>query len=139
MPLMSQAKLLRFLDGGELQRVGENKPIKVDVRVIAATQKHLEKYAAEGRFRSDLYFRLAAFPLIIPSLAEHREDIPELASHFLGRLALDQPAKKLHPSAMERLLVHGIRPGKTALPKNSISSQKSAVCLKSPLCSALEA
>jgi DNA-binding NtrC family response regulator len=106
MPLMLQAKLLRFLEAGELQRIGENKPINVDVRVIAATHQPLEQHAAEGKFRSDLYFRLAVFPLITPSLAERQEDIPELATHFLRRFATDQPAKKLHPSGMERLLAH---------------------------------
>jgi transcriptional regulator with GAF, ATPase, and Fis domain len=106
MPLMLQAKLLRFLEAGELQRIGENKPINVDVRVIAATHQPLEQHAAEGKFRSDLYFRLAVFPLVTPSLAERQEDIPELAAHFLRRFATDQPAKKLHPSGMERLLAH---------------------------------
>jgi DNA-binding NtrC family response regulator len=106
MPLMLQAKLLRFLEAGELQRIGENRPINVDVRVIAATHQPLEKHAAEGKFRSDLYFRLAVFPLITPSLAERQEDIPELAAHFLRRFATDQPAKKLHPLGMERLLAH---------------------------------
>jgi DNA-binding NtrC family response regulator len=106
MPLMLQAKLLRFLEAGELQRIGENKPIKVDVRVIAATHQPLEKHAAEGKFRSDLYFRLAVFPLVTPSLAERREDIPELAAHFLRRFAVDQPAKKLHSTGLEKLLAH---------------------------------
>jgi DNA-binding NtrC family response regulator len=106
MPLMLQAKLLRFLEAGELQRIGENKPIKVDVRVIAATHQPLEKHAAEGKFRSDLYFRLAVFPLVTPSLAERHEDIPELAAHFLRRFAVDQPAKKLHSTGLEKLLAH---------------------------------
>jgi transcriptional regulator with GAF, ATPase, and Fis domain len=106
MPLMLQAKLLRFLEAGELQRIGENKSIKVDVRVIAATHQPLEKHAAEGKFRSDLYFRLAVFPLVTPSLAERSEDIPELAAHFLRRFAVDQPVKKLHASGMEKLLAH---------------------------------
>jgi DNA-binding NtrC family response regulator len=106
MPLMLQAKLLRFLEAGELQRIGENKPIKVDVRVIAATHQPLEKHAAEGKFRSDLYFRLAVFPLVTPSLAERQEDIPDLAAHFLRRFAVDQPAKKLHSTGLEKLLAH---------------------------------
>jgi DNA-binding NtrC family response regulator len=106
MPLMLQAKLLRFLEAGELQRIGENKTINVDVRVIAATHQPLEKHAAEGKFRADLYFRLAVFPLITPSLAERQEDIPDLAAHFLRRFATDQPAKRLHPSGMDKLLGH---------------------------------
>ncbi|HWZ51283.1 MAG TPA: sigma-54 dependent transcriptional regulator [Granulicella sp.] len=106
MPLMLQSKLLRFLEAGELQRIGENKPIHVDVRVIAATHQPLEQRAAEGSFRSDLYFRLSVFPLVTPSLAERRGDIPELAEHFLRRFAIDQPVKRLHASGMERLMAH---------------------------------
>jgi DNA-binding NtrC family response regulator len=78
----------------------------VDVRVIAATHQPLEQHAQEGKFRSDLYFRLSVFPLVTPSLEERKEDIPELAVHFLRRFAVDQPAKRLHASAMERLMAH---------------------------------
>jgi DNA-binding NtrC family response regulator len=106
MPLVLQAKLLRFLESGELQRIGENKPVHVDVRVIAATHQPLEQHAKEGKFRSDLYFRLSVFPLVTPSLEERKEDIPELAAHFLRRFAVDQPAKRLHGAALERLMAH---------------------------------
>jgi DNA-binding NtrC family response regulator len=106
MPLMLQAKLLRFLESGELQRIGENKPVHVDVRVIAATHQPLEQHAKEGKFRSDLYFRLSVFPLVTPSLEERKEDISELAAHFLRRFAVDQPAKRLLAPAMERLMAH---------------------------------
>jgi DNA-binding NtrC family response regulator len=130
MPLMLQAKLLRFLEAGELQRIGENKSIKVDVRVIAATHQPLEKQAAEGKFRSDLYFRLAVFPLVTPSLAERLEDIPELAAHFLRRFAVDQPVKKLHASGMEKLLVHswpgGVRELEHVLERGYILAEERA-------------
>ncbi len=106
MPLALQAKLLRFLEAGELQRIGENDPVRVDVRVIAATHQALEQRSREGSFRADLYFRLAVFPLSTPSLNERLEDLPLLASHFLGLLAVDEPAKALHPAALERLFDH---------------------------------
>ncbi len=104
MPLPLQSKLLRFLECGELQRVGENEPVKVDVRVIAATHQPLAKRSAEGTFRPDLYYRLSVFPVRAPSLAERRQDIPRLAEHFLRRHAMDGPAKTLAPEAMAALL-----------------------------------
>jgi len=78
-----QTKFLRALQEREIERVGSNKPIKIDVRIIAATNRNLEKEVAEGRFRMDLYFRLNVFPIHIPSLRERREDIPVLVSHFI--------------------------------------------------------
>ena len=106
MPLTLQPKLLRFLEQGELQRIGENEAVRVDVRVIAATHRQLEQRVRENNFRADLYFRLAVFPLTTPSLSERPEDIPELAEHFLRRLAIDQPVKGLHAAALERLMGH---------------------------------
>jgi DNA-binding NtrC family response regulator len=106
MPLTLQPKLLRFLEQGELQRIGENEAVRVDVRVIAATHRQLEQRVRENNFRADLYFRLAVFPLTTPSLSERPEDIPELAEHFLRRLAIDQPVKGLHAAALQRLMGH---------------------------------
>ncbi len=79
----AQAKVLRALQSGEISRVGSEKPIAVDVRVLAATNKELEAEVAEGRFREDLYFRLNVVPLVSPSLSERKEDIPLLAAAFL--------------------------------------------------------
>jgi len=83
MPLETQAKLLRVLQEKEFERVGGTRPIKVDVRFIAATNKDLQKMVKEGKFREDLFYRINAFTMALPSLGERREDIPLLISHFL--------------------------------------------------------
>jgi transcriptional regulator with GAF, ATPase, and Fis domain len=106
-PLALQSKLLRFLESGELQRIGENEPIRVDVRVVAATHQPLMQHVAAGTFRSDLYFRLAVFLLQTPSLAQRPEDIPALTAHFLDRLGENEPAKSLDREAIEKLASHG--------------------------------
>jgi len=103
MPLPLQAKMLRFLECGELQRVGDNETMRVDVRVIAATHQHLEKRSAEGTFRLDLYHRLAVFPVEVPALREHAEDIPALVEHFLAELGKEFPRKRVSRAVMEML------------------------------------
>jgi len=85
MPWGLQAKLLRFLDSGEFRRVGSNKPFKVNVRVIAATNKDLAEIVRNSGFRQDLYYRLNVINITIPPLRERREDIPELSRHFLKK------------------------------------------------------
>jgi formate hydrogenlyase transcriptional activator len=87
MPLESQVKLLRALQEKEIERVGGRTTIKVDARIIAATNLDLEKEVAEGRFRSDLYYRLNIFPIQLPALRERNEDIPLLANHFISGFA----------------------------------------------------
>ena len=106
MPLALQAKLLRFVECGELQRVGENEPVKVDARIIAATHRPLGKLAAQGLFRADLYYRLAVFLIHTPSLASHPEDLPRLVDHFLERMAEHGPAKSISAEAMRMLAAH---------------------------------
>ncbi len=106
MPLPLQAKLLRFVECGELQRIGDNEPVRVDVRIVAATHQALARLAADGRFRADLYYRLSVFIIQTPALPAHLEDLPLLAAHFLARLGTDGPAKQLHPLAVERLMGH---------------------------------
>lgn len=90
MSLPAQAKVLRALQENLIQRVGADKDIKVDVRVIAATNKDLKKEIAEGRFREDLYHRLAVILIHVPALNERRNDIPELVQYFASRIAEDQ-------------------------------------------------
>jgi two-component system, NtrC family, nitrogen regulation response regulator NtrX len=105
MSLAAQAKVLRVLQEGEVTRIGGNKVSKVDVRVLAATNKRLEEEIEAGRFREDLYYRLNVVPMLVPSLRERREDIPMLVQHFLDRLTGDTglPARPVDPAAMERL------------------------------------
>ncbi len=106
MPLALQAKMLRFLECGELQRVGDNETTRVDVRVIAATHQPLEQRAEERTFRLDLYHRLAVFPLSVPALRERLEDLPLLTGFFLERLAKQMPSKSLAPAALTLLSTH---------------------------------
>jgi len=83
MPPATQAKLLRVLQEREIERLGGNDKIKVDVRIISATNKNLKEEVAAEKFREDLYYRVAVFPIYVPALREHREDIPLLIAHFL--------------------------------------------------------
>src|SRR5688572_16805364 len=87
MSLAAQAKVLRVLQDGVVTRIGGAKPVKVDVRVLSATNKNLEEEIAAGRFREDLFYRLNVVPVHIPPLRERREDIPLLASHFVRTLS----------------------------------------------------
>jgi DNA-binding NtrC family response regulator len=87
LPLSLQAKLLRFLDQKEVQRLGSSEALKVDVRVVAATNANLARCVEQGRFRDDLFYRLSAFPLELPALDERTDDILRLAEHFLEEIA----------------------------------------------------
>ncbi|WP_336518368.1 sigma-54 dependent transcriptional regulator [Pollutibacter soli] len=86
-PLETQAKLLRVLQEKEIERLGGGTPIKVNIRIIAATNRNLEKEVAENRFRLDLYYRLNVFPLVLPSLRERKDDIPLLVNYFMKQFA----------------------------------------------------
>ena len=106
MPVALQSKMLRFLECGELQRVGDNEVMRVDVRVIAATHQPLERRSEEGAFRLDLYHRLAVFPIEVPPLRERMGDLPLLADHILKGLEKDSQSKRITPEALERLAEH---------------------------------
>ena len=101
----AQAKLLRAIESREIERVGGNRTIKVDVRVLAATNRDLEKEVREGRFREDLYFRLNVIPMSVPPLRAHPGDIPDLVLHFatMYRRRSGQPAPSWTPDAVEAL------------------------------------
>ena len=101
----AQAKVLRVLQDGVVTRIGGAKPVKVDVRVVAATNKDLDEEIAGGRFREDLYYRLNVVPLRVPSLRDRREDVPLLVHHFLGLLARQDglPSKGIDEDAVRRL------------------------------------
>jgi DNA-binding NtrC family response regulator len=104
-----QVKLLRFLESGEIRRVGDNKPFRIDVRVLCATNRDLPEMIRNDDFREDLYFRINTFEIRLPPLRERRQDIPELARHLLARTARrpqDQVASLLTPAAIEVLLEH---------------------------------
>jgi DNA-binding NtrC family response regulator len=106
MPLALQAKLLRFVECGELQRVGDNETVKVDVRIVTATHQPLAQQTQSGAFRADLYYRLAVFLIRTPSLAEHSEDLPLLVNHFLARMGREAPLKRIDPGALAKLAAH---------------------------------
>jgi DNA-binding NtrC family response regulator len=95
-----QVKLLRVIEQREIERVGESAPIKVDVRLLCATHRDLKAMVQQGRFRADLYFRLAVFPLRVPSLREHLDDLPLLAGAWLARLARAEGRDALRPAGL---------------------------------------
>jgi len=105
MPLAMQAKLLRVLEGGEVERVGATRPLRVDVRVIVATHRDLEKLVRDGKFREDLFHRIYVFPLSLPPLRERREDIPALVEHFAAQVCAQNGWKRQEftPRAIEAL------------------------------------
>jgi transcriptional regulator with GAF, ATPase, and Fis domain len=103
MPLSLQSKILRFLEQGEVQRLGSNDNFKVDVRVVAATNADLKKLISEQRFREDLYYRLAVFPIHLPPLRERMEDLEELALAFVAKF---QPGVALSRDALDIMAQH---------------------------------
>jgi two-component system nitrogen regulation response regulator NtrX len=105
MPMTMQAKLLRVLEEGEIERVGGDKPFAVDVRVVVATHRNLEEQVRQGTFREDLYHRVFVFPIVLPTLRERREDVRVLAEHFVRQLEEQNHWKlrKLSPEAIAEL------------------------------------
>jgi DNA-binding NtrC family response regulator len=108
LPAAAQVKLLRAIQDSEIEPVGARKPIKVDVRLISATNRDLIADVKAGRFREDLFYRLHVFPIAVPPLRERLEDVPELARHFLVRFAAEEGKRvsRLSPEAMSLLCVH---------------------------------
>ncbi|GAA4718814.1 sigma-54-dependent Fis family transcriptional regulator [Sphingomonas lutea] len=108
MPLTTQGKILRVLTDQSYHRVGGQRPVKVDVRVLSATSRHLQDEIAAGRFREDLFYRLNVVPVRLPPLRERREDIPELVNHFLARFAAERrtAAPSISEEAMAALQAH---------------------------------
>jgi DNA-binding NtrC family response regulator len=104
----TQAKVLRVLQDRKLERVGGNVPVEVDVRVVAATHRDLEREVKAGRFREDLYYRLKVVEIELPPLRERPEDLPALVNHFLEQVArrLERPKKPIAPEALARLARH---------------------------------
>jgi hypothetical protein len=106
LPLDIQPKLLRFLENGEVFPLGGQRPVRVDVRVLAATHRDLASLVRDGKFREDLYYRLQVVPVHVPPLRERREDIPVLARHFVRQLARSGEPPVLSPDAMSALVAH---------------------------------
>ncbi|MFL6752576.1 MAG: sigma-54-dependent transcriptional regulator [Sphingomicrobium sp.] len=108
MPLTTQAKILRVLTDQSYHRVGGQRPVKVDVRVLSATSRNLQDEIAAGRFREDLFYRLNVVPVRLPALRERREDIPELVNHFLTRFAAERrmAAPSISDEAIAALQAH---------------------------------
>ena len=107
-PLAMQAKLLRVLQEQELERVGDIRTRKVNVRVIAASNRDLKKEVDEGRFRDDLFYRLSVFPIEVPPLRERREDIAPLVAHFVKQSArrMNRPEPQINKTALDQLATH---------------------------------
>jgi DNA-binding NtrC family response regulator len=103
MPLSLQPKLLRFLEQKEIQRLGSSDVVRVDARVVSATNAHLLSLVREGKFREDLYYRLCAFPIEIPPLRDRSEDIGPLATHFLAKYSLPARAPEISVAALQLL------------------------------------
>ena len=106
MSLPAQSKVLRAIEEGEIQRIGGTRTIKLDVRIIAATNKELEKEIEKNQFRQDLYYRLNVIPITVPSLRERKEDVPVLTQHFLEQFCNEngKPLKKISQSALNLLM-----------------------------------
>jgi two-component system response regulator HydG len=123
MPLATQIKLLRVLENGEITRVGSNDPLKVNVRILSATNRNLEKQIAAGTFRSDLYHRLKVVTVVLPRLVERSQDIPLLIEHFIKQFAKrhDKPIKSMSTAARRRLMAYDW-PGNVRQLRNVVES-----------------
>lgn len=121
LPLTAQVKLLRALQQGEVEAVGGRKPVKVDVRIISATNRNLLNHVKEGHFREDLFYRLHVLPLTVPPLRARREDIPHLLRHFLARFCAEEnrPIARISGDAMA-ILTRADWPGNVRQLENAV-------------------
>jgi formate hydrogenlyase transcriptional activator len=139
LPVDLQPKLLRVLEHGEFERVGGTRTHKTDVRIIAATNRDLVRAISEGRFRDDLYYRLGAFPIHVPSLRERREDIPLLVWSVIERrrLDLDRPVQRVPKRVMDALVSYAwpgnVRELENVIERALILSRGSALQMEEPL------
>ncbi|CCH01447.1 transcriptional regulator, NifA subfamily, Fis Family [Fibrella aestuarina BUZ 2] len=139
LPLELQAKLLRAIQEREIERIGGKGPIRIDVRIIAATNRNLQQEVAEGRFRSDLYYRLNVFPIVVPPLRERTDDIQPLALHFLQRTAkkLGKVLTGIANDTMQQLMTYAwpgnIRELEHVLERAAILSRSTTLTLAEPL------
>jgi DNA-binding NtrC family response regulator len=121
LPLAAQVKLLRAIQEGEVEPVGARKPVKVDVRLISATNRDLIADVKAGRFREDLFYRLHVFPIAVPALRERPEDIPELARHFLARFSAEEGKRTTRVTPEALALLSGYRwPGNVRQLENAV-------------------
>jgi len=136
LPLTAQTKLLRVLEEGVVEPLGSEKPRKIDVRVVAATNRDLSQEAAAKRFREDLYYRLNVITLKVPSLRDHPEDLPDLAAHFLNAFCADNGLAelKIAPDAMKALQAHSwpgnVRELRNAIQRLAIEATGSTITLE---------
>ena len=133
LPLELQVKLLRVIQEGELERVGGTKTIKIDVRIIAATNRHLQQEVEKGTFREDLWYRLNVFPITAPPLRQRKEDIPLLVEHFVKASAkkFGKTLTSLTSGTMQRLQAHSwpgnVRELANVIERSVINSQGSVL------------
>jgi two-component system response regulator GlrR len=107
-PLHMQGKLLKAIEEKEFYPLGSHKTVKVDVRIVSASNREIEKEVEKGTFRSDLFYRVHVVPIKVPPLRDRKEDIPILVEHFLAKMAekLEKPAKSLSPAALQKLMLY---------------------------------
>jgi PAS domain S-box-containing protein len=135
LPLAMQPKLLRVLQNGEFERVGGQKTIKVDVRVIAATNRELANEVKQGRFRDDLFYRLNVFPITIPPLRKRKEDLPELINYFIERKSKEynKNIEQISKADLQRLMEYGwpgnVRELKNVIERSVIASEGKTIKL----------
>ena len=129
LPLSTQVKLLRVLEEKVIERVGDHRPIPVDVRIITATNRNLSQLIAEGKFREDFYYRINVIPIQVPPLRDRREDIPMLAESFFNRLRMknEKQIQSIAKETLDTLMQHAwpgnVRELKSAFEYAFVSSQ----------------